>query len=465
MSVTSTTIILPDYQKSHVYYKDYRYTSIQRIHDIGKMRGVKRVALFCIMTTVIPTILIVTPLYLRHSVFADVRYPVTESDVVEIKEGISSVFCDSHTLAMNTSFNAFKLEEKPVLSSKRKHIRLKKSMSLPDDTLEYWGFYLLKGATVRMKVCSRYEGSRILVVRGEKNLKTCGLMEHNMKKYGPTLDVESTRVKITFETAAQEIKDSVEKNKGGELDLNTAEENLDIHENLDVHKNLGVTKTEKSHKKRHTKQKHHKRSNHKDKILKLKETLEENEKNRTKREVGVLLDGRIEHGGNAFNFTPTESTESVSSFESGLLACYDGSILVSQSFPPSNLCDNVQYLEQSEHMSVEHEVNSDGFYYYIFFSDNDFIINDIHAVFDIYKPTYQYSNVSKNFECIHNTTCTFPVSFWSDQSVIVEVPTRDGIDHEEDDITLLISTCHPRKSVYMIFPIAVVFLVLGCAFL
>lgn len=53
----------------------------------------------------------------------------------------------------------------------------------------------------------------------------------------------------------------------------------------------------------------------------------------------------------------------------------------------------------------------------------------------------------------------------SEEIVIVEVPTRDGIEHEEDDVTILHSQCVPRTSVYMIFPIAVLILVLSCAFI
>jgi len=56
---------------------------------------------------------------------------------------------------MNNTFNAFQMTHRPEIASKRKHIRLKKSMNLPDDTLEYWGFYLLKNATVALSVCSR----------------------------------------------------------------------------------------------------------------------------------------------------------------------------------------------------------------------------------------------------------------------------------------------------------------------
>lgn len=162
-----------------------------------------RTIVFCIAIAILPAALIILPLYLKHTVFADVVYKVAESDIVQIRDGISTIFCERHTLKMNTSFNAFQLSQIPDRPTQTKHIRLFKSITLPDDTLEYWGFYLMKGATVALKVCSRYDGSRILVVRGERNLKTCGLMEHNQKKYGANFNTEHSQVKITFETAAE----------------------------------------------------------------------------------------------------------------------------------------------------------------------------------------------------------------------------------------------------------------------
>lgn len=58
---------------------------------------------------------------------------------------------------MNSTFSAFQMSGIPEVStSSRKHIQLKKSMKLPDDTLEYWGFYLPKGSTVHLSVCARY---------------------------------------------------------------------------------------------------------------------------------------------------------------------------------------------------------------------------------------------------------------------------------------------------------------------
>jgi len=78
-----------------------------------------------------------------------------ELNVLYLKFLIFIMF-QAHSLKMNSSFHAFQLSGMPDLSPNRKHIRLKKSMSLPDDTLEYWGFYLLNGSTVVLSVCSRF---------------------------------------------------------------------------------------------------------------------------------------------------------------------------------------------------------------------------------------------------------------------------------------------------------------------
>ncbi|XP_018562651.1 uncharacterized protein LOC108904538 isoform X1 [Anoplophora glabripennis] len=464
------------------YYNGQKYSSIPQLHDGRKMHGVKRVIVFCLMTTILPTILIIIPLYLRHSVFADVTHPVAESDVVPIEDGLSTVFCEALSLKMNTSFNAFQLRGKPQLSQKRKHIRLKKSMTLPDDTLEYWGFYLLKGALVKLKVCSRYEGSRILVVRGEKNLKTCGLMEHNLKKYGAKMDVEHSRVKVTYETAAEELglvdKQSIDINSAAE-DFTDDKDEVRKRIELGKHRNskfnfIHGAKQQNSSSSRYNVEnkdggehvRHQKRhiGKRQEEIKKLKGELDGQE--RLRRSMNPL-DGHITHGGNAFNVSSVldDASNSVSSFETDLLICYDGKILLTRGFSPSKSCSNVDYLEKSNHMITEHLVASDGYYYYIFYSDNDFVRNDIHAVFDIYKPTYRFANTSSGSECVNQTECKFPIRFMSDETVIVEVPTRDGIEHEEDDITLLTSTCHPRMAVYMVFPILVLLMILACAFL
>uniref|UniRef100_A0A182YDL8 E3 ubiquitin-protein ligase APD1-4 middle domain-containing protein n=1 Tax=Anopheles stephensi TaxID=30069 RepID=A0A182YDL8_ANOST len=562
------------------YYHVYKYNSLQRLNKNKSMHGVKRVVAFCILTAILPASLIILPLYLRHTVFADVVYPIAESDIIEIRDGISSVFCQKHTLQMNSTFNAFQLDHEPEVSKNRKHIRLKKSMSLPDDTLEYWGFYLLKGATVALKVCSRYDGSRILVVKGERNLRTCGLLEHNNNKIDNYLNKEHGQVLVTFESAAEFIEYSGELrgtpnlpadgNHGGE-DLteerlspeesasmlhrvHTSKESRTRHaarttdnelnkrttaaydtsgrkahhattkrigrpvsvtiknvqtpasttttttstttevptsttENLvKKYRNFRATEAGPSaeesvddggsgqHRRRHS----HNKTGHRQQSdavgskdqeqIVQPDSVDRSEQpsgrreGRRRRRRDLVYDRAINHGGTAMNYS-NNTSDSVSSFENSLLSCYDGDILLAHSFPPSKSCQSVKYLEGASHTVTKHEVVSDGYYYYIFYSDNDYVQNDIHAMFDIYKPTFQYSNISDSKGCINSTHCSFPITFWSNERVIVEVPTRDGIEHEEDDITLLVSTCHPRMAIYIIFPVSVLILVLTCAFL
>lgn len=429
------------------------------------MHGVKRVFAFCCLTAVLPAFLIICPLYLKHVVFKDFEISVAESDILEVRDGLSTVFCQEHLLKMNTSFNAFQLNQKPDQSKSRKHIRLKKSMILPDDTLEYWGFYLMKGATVELKVCSRYDGSRILVVKGERNLRTCGLMDHNKNKFGANFNAEQSQVKVTFETAAEivnsgditmkedkhkytedkPIDDEAMLNHGGEELTDFEDETRKKHKDFSTNylkqdKNTIPSKptndddseillksdtTEKHHKRHQLQENQHettdkengvkkdnlrrRRSHRKGSIQAHRKKSRHNQK--TRRDT-TILDGGINHGGNAHhNPRPSNNDESdsISSFENALLECYDGNILVAKSFDPSKNCVSVKSLEQGSHLVSTHEVNSDAYYYYIFYSDNDYDSNNIHAVFDIYKPTYLYSNISETKGCINMTECRFPI--------------------------------------------------------
>lgn len=420
---------------------------------------------------------------------------------------------------MNTTFNAYQLDNKPEISNIRKHIRLKKSMILPDDTLEYWGFFLPNGSIVRLSVCSRFNGARLLVVKGEKNLKTCGLLDHTKSSdFSPILAKERGRVFVTLETHAQEMtpndtesfmaevasllengtvdnEDSTLIRKARSADWRAVEEEeklndageVEYTENMKVF--LRAKKLAKSYLKREVNGKlrtfeesvlgrrlRHSRSRAgsargKDAKLGLSnENIDERIRSRARKKREVVfksahnLDAKVAHGGNAINYREETEENSASSFETSLLNCYDGSIFLSHSVPPSELCTNVSFLSTTgaKRMTTAHDVIADGYYYYIFYSDNDYVQNNIHAVFDIFKPSYQYANVSKN--CINQTECTFSVDFLSNEIVIVEIPTRDGIEYE-DDATFLRSVCEPRMTIYIIFPIMVLFLILGCAFL
>lgn len=409
------------------------------------MHGSRRVITFCLLTTVLPTILIVLPLYLRNIKYADVLYQISDSDVIQIHKGQSSVFCEKHYLKMNTTFNAFQMSGVPEISDRRKHIRLKKSMSLPDDTLEYWGFYLLNGATVELKACSRYESSKILVVKGNRILDTCGILEGYKYKKNPPLVEDQGRVLVTLQSPKNKENSSVVRDdKENEILLNEndTEDTLfdDDRINYFTRRNKTVSMLQK---------------------------IDEHE--RRKRDTHLhnpktILDTGVHHGGNANN-TAKPPDSSVSSFENNLYDCYHDNTLMTNYFPYSIQCNSTNYLESTTTLKVVHDVIADGYYYYIFYSDNDFVKNDIHAIFDIYKPTFQYVNNSQSKVCVNKTECEFDIGFFSDELVIVELPTKDGLQNDEEDTSILISVCRPRVAVYIIFPISVLLLVLLFAFL
>lgn len=160
---------------------------------------------------------------------------------------------------------------------------------------------------------------------------------------------------------------------------------------------------------------------------------------------------------------PTQEDSSVSSFEQTLLMCHNGRILLNENFTYSNLCTNFEQLENVKHPRIPYKVPQDGYYFYIFYSDNDLISNEFYTIFDIWKPTYEYGGYVRN--CINQTECSFPLTMWSDEKVVVEIPTRNGIEHEIDDVSILVSTCEPRTSLYSLFLIAVLISILFSAFI
>lgn len=515
------------------------------------MHGIKRILVFCTLTTILPIILLITPLYLRHNFYANVAYAVTDSDILEITDGISTIFCSAHTLQMNRTFNAFQMTRKPEITSYKKHIRLKKSMTLPDDTMEYWGFYVMKGASVALSVCSRFQGASILVVKGEQNLRTCGMLEHHNTQAveGIFLPEAKNQVKVTFTSDEKETSsnnsvahvhhnnplNNVEDKLLRNTTLNNTDGDKDLYSHasgnvrarkenekdkskkltLDEYIRENVTSAQETTVRDTRRLRHAKNRHYKDQIkerrnsimlqeresyekganderslilekLQRKLHLGENREDGTERgaetednilnrrikrnqelvvKPSFLLDQGVKHGGNAGgkNATDIDEDSSVSSFENELLKCYGGSVLITQEFAPSEQCTDVNYLTNGKHMQAVHNVVEDGYYYYIFYSDNDIVSNDIYALFDIYKPIFHYENVTKS--CINQTKCSFSINLLSSDRVIVEIPTEDGHEYEMNDVNLLLSICHPRMEVYIIFPVAVLFFILACAFM
>lgn len=82
-------------------------------------------------------------------------YNLGESDLVTVDKPISTFWCEGQDLWMNATFHAYLLDEEPTISEDLEHFEMDKHIQLADDSLEYWGFFLLQGSKVILSVCSR----------------------------------------------------------------------------------------------------------------------------------------------------------------------------------------------------------------------------------------------------------------------------------------------------------------------
>ena len=148
---------------------------------------------------------------------------------------------------------------------------------------------------------------------------------------------------------------------------------------------------------------------------------------------------------------------------------------------------------ESERISITLEVSESGFYYFIFANENEITDNFLSAKFDLHKTVFDVSPNIKN--CTGLSKCELPLTFWSDDHVVLEVPEHalrknqtdedleDEVVYSSDDcdkesllkgvssldhchrIMIAESVCKPRQTMYMIFLLLVPFFILFCAYI
>jgi hypothetical protein len=87
-----------------------------RVAGDVKMRGARRVVAFCLLTAAIPMMLIIIPLYLRNSVFAERHFSMLESDVLPLDEGLSNIFCQVKMIFECISKRVISIHEKMLIN-------------------------------------------------------------------------------------------------------------------------------------------------------------------------------------------------------------------------------------------------------------------------------------------------------------------------------------------------------------
>lgn len=107
-------------------------------------------------------------------------------------------------------------------------------------------------------------------------------------------------------------------------------------------------------------------------------------------------------------------------------------------------------------------VPTNGYYFFVFNSENEVQTNFLRIHFRLEKTTY---NVSHAVASCKNQThpCSLPLKFWSTDKVILELPVRanDSLWNQE---FLAVSTCEPRTAIYVGCVIAVPLLIILFAF-
>ena len=183
-----------------------------------------------------------------------------------------------------------------------------------------------------------------------------------------------------------------------------------------------------------------------------------------------------------------EEQSSWSSSEEALMKC-EG-LLAFQQLNGSKTCTANNSNSPSD-IIYEENITESGFYYFIFANENEIRPNFMSVRFDLHKTVFDVSSATEN--CTNTMNCMLPLTFWSEDHVVLEVPENQPDNHleisnankttsldpcQEDNLIkgfssymdchrLIVaeSVCTPRKPIYMLFVLLVPILILCFAYI
>lgn len=105
---------------------------------------------------------------------------------------------------------------------------------------------------------------------------------------------------------------------------------------------------------------------------------------------------------------------------------------------------------------------TNGYYFFVFNSENEVQENYIQVEFNMQKTVYDVSQAVR--QCNNATDeCELPLSFFSDQRVVFELPVRANESRWNEEF-LVVSECEPRTAVYLLCVLSVPLVILFFAF-
>ncbi|CAG9135808.1 unnamed protein product [Plutella xylostella] len=152
-------------------------------------------------------------------------------------------------------------------------------------------------------------------------------------------------------------------------------------------------------------------------------------------------------------------------FEEALLEC-DGLIL-NLPLTPHTRCaagaSEAERLAAAQRNAITYRVPANGYYFFVFNSENEVQTNFINVRFDLQKTRYDVARTALR-ECRNSTErCDLKLDMFSSQKVVLELPLRNN-DSLWNEQFVVISECEPRTSIYLVCAISVPLLILVFAF-
>jgi len=492
------------------------------------VKGPMRLCKFCLLGIFFPIILLCIPLYMRFISLRPHIFTLSPTDMklLNYEHKVSTMWCKGQTLRMNSSFNAYLLPEKPKLQRKRQRIKMeRKIVNLEDDMKEYWGFYLLADSYFRLQTCSRHEGASVVIIKHSKNVERCAWLgeldsaeesdeiSNEFDFQQEVLHVEEKEENIA--ETVEDISDEDAKELGERILSEGSHEMLKYLNNIE--------KWSENSRKTIVKKLLEQIVGHKpDQIVvdALKELNKIKEKkNESSTEVPDYTLGKLkskhykndEDGeGEHYEYDDTDAKEtdgnvagevdhffhngkfnqknrdqnkedksneevrsSWSSSEEALAAC-EGAIFNIPLNGATKCNANATFDEMRPIMSnISYVADTTGFYYFIFSNENEITSNFVAANFDMHKTVFDVANSEE--ECSNTTDCSLPLTFFSQQHVVLEVPQQgsetceyqtEGFTNYQQCNTIVTaeSICEPRGSIYFLFLLLVPVFILMFAY-
>lgn len=159
----------------------------------------------------------------------------------------------------------------------------------------------------------------------------------------------------------------------------------------------------------------------------------------------------------------SEFWSSFSSSEERLLDCKG--LILNLPLTPHRQCTP---RHESEHTvasfanTITYRVPTNGYYFFVFNSENEIQPNYLRVRFDLLKTVY---NISNPVHVCKNSTmeCSLPFKIFSNERTVLELPLN-GNDSLWNEEYVVVSTCEPRTSIYLLCIISVPLLILIFAF-